>query len=226
MVARRRSGLVVVQGVLLALCAGSAAVFAAWLLGFNGLGLVGGDLPERVAGANAVMSEQVLVQGQAGVATVAAANAQIPSLDGAHEAGDGASEFYGNQARLAFWSPSWSEHAAWVAARALPALGLAALWWLLFRVVHDVQAGAGSDRRTTVRLRLVAGLVVVGVPGVELLRWLVARWLVESSTAARVADVPALHLDLWPFAVGLVIWVIASLWEEAARMREDLAGLV
>ena len=55
-VRRSRLGLALVQGVLLALCAASALVFAAWLLGYNGLGLVDG----------AVMSDRLEQTPQAG----------------------------------------------------------------------------------------------------------------------------------------------------------------
>jgi hypothetical protein len=119
-----------------------------------------------------------------------------------------------------------TQHAAWVAVRALPALGLAVIWWLLFRVVQGVRGRGGFTRSVARRMWAIGVLVAVGLPLVQVLRWEVARWLVESSSAARIATVPALDLDLWPFAVGLVILVMASTWREAASMRDDLAGLV
>ena len=130
MVARRsRSVLALVQAVLLVLAVGTGLAFAAWMLGVNGLGLVGGSqLPVqfRTGGSNAVPSEAVLVGGKEGLATVIAANREaggIPTR--AVRPGDGTSEFYGNEAFLSFWALTWTQHAAWVAVRALPTLGLA-----------------------------------------------------------------------------------------------------
>jgi hypothetical protein len=140
--------------------------------------------------------------------------------------GDGTAEFYGNLAGLSFWAPTWAQHAAWVAVRALPAAGLAVIWWLLSRTVHDVRRNRGFTPRIPRRLRVVGALVLLGVPLLQLARWGVARWLVETSTASGIADVPALRLEVWPFATGLVILVLASAWRETVRMREDLEGLV
>ena len=227
-VRRSRLGLALVQGVLLALCAASALVVAAWLLGYNGLGLVDGAvMPDRLEQANVVMNEPVLVQGRAGVATVAAANQAIGGMPtGEVRPGDGTAEFYGNQANLDFWAPTRAQHAAWVAVRALPAAGLAGIWWLLARTVHDVRHDRGFTPRIARRLRVIGGLVLLGVPLLQLTRWEVARWLLETSTASGIADVPALRLEVWPFAAGLVILVLASAWGETIRMREDLEGLV
>jgi hypothetical protein len=227
---RSRSMLVLVQAVLFVLCVATGVVFAAWILGVNGLGLVSGaELPSplRTSESNGVPSEAVLVHGKEGLATVAAANGVTDGLSGrVIQPGDGSSEFYGNAAFLSFWAPTQSQHAAWFAVRALPALGLVVIWWLLFRIVQDVRRGSGFNRLVARRLQVIGLLVLVGMPVLQFGRWAVAGWLVESSNAAQIADVPPLHLDVWPFAVGLVILVMASTWREAAGMREDLEGLV
>ncbi len=58
------------------------------------------------------------------------------------------------------------------------------------------------------------------------MRWIVARWLVESSTAAEIAGPVSGTVSVWPVAVGLVLLVVALAWREAAGMRRDLQGLV
>ena len=231
MMARRsRSILALVQAVLLGLCVVTGVLFAAWVLGLNGLGLVAGaDLPSplQTGESNSAPSEAVLVKGPQGIATVAEANQAIGSLgEGTIQPGDGSSEFFGNRAFLSFRGPTKTQHAAWVAVRALPALGLTVISWLLFRIVRDVRRGGGFTRLVARRLRVIGLLVLVGMPLIQLGRWAVSRWLIESSTAAQIADAPPVHLGVWPFAVGLLILVLASTWHEAARMREDLAGLV
>jgi hypothetical protein len=230
-VARRsRSTASFAQVALLALCATTGLVFAAWVLGLNGLGLVSGaELPSQLtmSDSNGAPSEVVLVQGEEGLATVVAGNRIIHDAQkGPIQPGSGWTEFYGNEAFLSFEASTDSQHVAWFAVRALPSLGLAVIWWLLFRVVRDVGQGGGFSIVVARRLRLIGLLVLVGMPVLQLGRQAVAEWLVESSNAARIADVPPLHLDVWPFAVGLVILVMASAWREVAGMREDLDGLV
>lgn len=110
--------------------------------------------------------------------------------------------------------------------RALPPLGLAAIWWLIFGIVRGVGRGIGFTQPVARRIRAIGVLVLVGMPLVQICRWAVARWLVDTSNASKIADVPDFDLDLWPLAVGLVIVVTAAAWAEAARMREDLEGLV
>ena len=180
------------RGGLAALAVASALLFAAWLLGYNGFGVVdGAHLPLRVAQTtNAVPSELVEVRGPAGVATVTAANAVTGGVpNGEIHPGDGTSEFFGNQAGLSFWSLTGPQHLAWVGVRAVPALGLAVIWWLLARLVRDQRRGSGFHRRTAVRMAAIGALLLVGMPAVQIARWLVARWLIDSSSAARIVTV-------------------------------------
>lgn len=227
---RSKSILGSVEAVLLVLAVATGVVFAVWMLGYNGLGVISGsDLPPqlRTSDSNAVPSETVLVRGREGLATVVAANHETGGLRGGEiHSGDGSSEFYGNQVYLSFWAPSKVQHVSWLAVRALPALGLAVIWWLLFRIVREVRRGVGFTGAVARRMQFIGLLVLFGLPLVELARWQVAGWLVESSTAARIADVPPLHLDVWPFAVGMVVLVLAWSWRGAATMREDLEGVV
>lgn len=226
----RRSSVVLglVEAGLLALSAASVLVFASWILGYNGLGLVAGDvMPKQLSESNAVMHEPVHVLGAAGAATAAAGNRITGGVsDKLVRAGDGTSEFYGDEANLSFWAPTKSQHAAWVAVRAVPPLGLAGIWWLLLLIVRSVRRGEGFTKSVARRIRIIGALVLVGMPVVQLCRWEVAKWLVDSSSAAKIAVVGNFQLQLWPLAVGLVLLVMASAWGEAARMREDLEGLV
>jgi hypothetical protein len=226
----RRSSVMLgfVQAGLLVLSAASFLVFAGWILGYNGLGLVDGHvMPNQLKESNVVMNEPVHVRGLAGIATAEAGNHITGGLPtGVVQAGDGTSEFSGDAANLSFWAPTNRQHAAWVAVRAVPALGLAAIWWLLFLVVRSVRRGAGFTAPVARRIRIIGALLLVGMPVVQLCRWEVAKWLVDSSSAARIAVIGQFELELWPLAAGLVILVVASAWSEAAKMREDLEGLV
>ena len=222
---RRATPLLAVQGLLLTLCAFSLVAFAGWVFGYNGLGWGAELIGDRFDGRGDERAVRVL--GEAGTATAAAGNAitgGVPTTEVMN--GDGVSEFYGDTASLSFWSPTWAQHAAWVAVRAVPFVGMAAIWWLLFGIVRAVSQGVGFTGRVSRRISMIGLLVLVGLPAVELARWAVASWLVESSTAAEIADAQGLYLPFWPFAVGVAVLVMASAWRGAAAMREDLDGLV
>jgi hypothetical protein len=188
--------------------------------------------------SNAVPNELVVLPNKLGVATAAAGNGYTGGINGTlaqYDAsqspqgirpGDGTSEFYGDEAHLSFWALTRPQHAAWVAARVAPLLGLILIWWVVLMLVRDIGRGVGFTARTARRLTGLGLLLAIGMPVVQLARWAVARWLVESSTAAPIANAVDLHIALWPIAIGLVLFVLAVAWREAARMRNDLAGLV
>ena len=238
----RSSGLALVQSFLAVMVASTGLLAVAWITGYNGLGVLPA-LPHRlelsVQEVDAVPSEPVVVQGRAGVATAAAANAitggvngTLTNRDASHDPngsagpGSGTSEFYGNQAFLSFWALSTPQHVSWVAVRVAPLLGLTLIWWLLLAMVRNIRRGHGFTARTAKRIAGIGLLLALGMPLTQLLRWIVARWLVESSTATGIADPAPISLALWPVAVGMVLLVVALSWGEAARMRDDLQGLV
>lgn len=239
---RVATGLRVVQVVLAAMLVGTTVLAVAWIGGSNGLGLVSGGTLGHVGlelqENNSVPSEPVVLPNKYGVSTAAAGNAYTGGINGTlteHDAsqspqgigpGDGTSEFYGQEAHLSFWALTRTQHASWVAVRVAPLFGLILIWGTLLLLVRDIGRGRGFTTRTARRLTGIGLLVAVGMPVIQVSRWLVARWLVESSTAAPIANAADLRVALWPIAVGLVLVVVALAWREAARMRDDLAGLV
>lgn len=225
-----RSVLGFVQATLVVLLVGSSLTTAMWVVGHNGLQVVDtADLPLWLGeGAwNALPEEPVHVLGPAGVATAAASN-RITGWSGEGEvrAGNGTSEFFGSEANLSFLATTRAQRLAWSGVRLLPVIGLALLWWLLFLIVGQVRRGRGFERPVATRITLIGMLVMIGLPAIGFLKWLVARWLVETSTAANIAAAADSHFDLAPVAIGLVILVVGYAWGEAIRMREDLEGLV
>ncbi|MCA1783187.1 MAG: hypothetical protein ABR500_02500 [Dermatophilaceae bacterium] len=226
--ARRHTWIAALALVLAALSVGYALVLA---LGANGLGLVTSSPDEGLGrlgpDAFAVASMPVRVLGAAGPATAAAANAQIPAL-GSYEQGApaGAAEFFGDTAFVSIWAWELPAQLAWLAVRIIPALGLAVVWWLLFRISRDARSEHAWSARTTGRLRTMAALIGVGGPLAAVARWIVDRWLLESSTAAAVADPAALRIPLWTVAVGLALVMAAALVERATAMAEDLEGVI
>lgn len=230
-----------VQVLISMMLVGTSLLALAWMTGYNGFGVLP-RLPEavglRLQEVNGVPSEPVLVDGAAGVATAAAGNAITGGINGTladHDVsdstsgirpGDGTSEFYGNQAHLSFWALTKVQHVAWVAVRVVPLVGVAAVWWLLFLLVGGIRRGSGFTAMASRRIATIGLVLAAGTPVVQVARWLVAKWLVESSTAASIADPVSLRVALWPIVVGVVVMVVAVAWREAAKMRTDLQGLV
>jgi hypothetical protein len=239
---RATTGLRAVQLVVAAMLVGTTVLAVAWIGGYNGVGVLPGSTLDTVGlellESNAVPSEPVVLPNRYGVATAAAGNQVTGGINGTlteHDAsqnpngirpGDGTTEFYGQEAHLSFWAMTRSQHAAWVAVRVAPLIGLILIWWTLLMLVRDIGRGRGFTTRTARRLTGIGLLLGIGMPVVQLARWTVARWLVESSTAANIANAADLRIELWPIAVGLVLIVVAFAWREAARMRGDLEGLV
>ncbi|HEX8768099.1 MAG TPA: hypothetical protein VF714_07000, partial [Jatrophihabitans sp.] len=129
-------------------------------------------------------------------------------------------------ARVSFWAPTDPQRWAWVGSHGAPAAGMALMWLLLARIVRSVRRGEGFGKSTTRRILIVAALVGVGVPVVQVSQWLVARWLLATSAAGDLAEIPRVEIEIWPVAVAAVLVVLAVAWLEAGRMRRDLEGLV
>ena len=233
------SSLAAVQVFLAVMLASTSLLAVAWIGGYNGIGILP-RLPQSLSlnEFNSVPNEAVVIHGEPGVATAAAGNAITGGIDGTlsqHDAsqspnvispGDGTSEFYGNRAFLSFWAVTSLQHSAWVAVRVAPLVGGAVIWWALFLVVRDIRRGHGFTTKTARRIAGMGIVLGLGMPLVQVTRLLVARWLVESSTAAQIAEAAPVTVSLWPIAVGLVLMVVALAWREASTMRSELQGLV
>lgn len=217
--------------VALVLAALSALYAVILLIGANGLGWVFSGPGERLGqwwpDAFTVPSVPVHVLGEAGVATAAAANAQLPSLTSFENgAPPGAAEFFGDTAHISVWGWELGPQLLWLGVRVLPALGLAYVWWLLFRIARDARGQGAWSSRTARRLRIMALLVGVGGPLAALSHWLVDRSLLEASTAADVARMTDLQIPWWTVVVGLALLMAATLVDRATVMADDLEGLV
>lgn len=227
----KRSPLVVVEAALGALGVVSLLTALFWVIGGNGLGFVDGDrTPHSFIAAQAVPNVEVHVLGDIGVSTAAAANRAAGSRETSNGTvgADGRAyvEFFGNSSGVEFWAPTFLQRWAWVAANAAPAVGMALIWLLLARIVRSVRRGEGFAKSTTRRILIVAALVGAGVPLVQVSQWLVARWLLATSSAGDVAELPPVKIAFWPVAVAAVLVVLAIAWLEAGRMRRELEGLV
>jgi len=228
----KRRPLVVVEAALGVLGVLSLLMALFWVVGANGLRFVDGDrTPGRFLAAQAVPTVEVHVLGDIGLSTaVAASKAMGPGRDTSNGTvgadGSAYAEFIGNSAQVSFWAPTFLQRWAWVASHAAPAAGMALIWLLLAGIVRSVRRGEGFGKATTRRILIVAALVGAGVPLVQVSQWLVARWLLATSSAGDLAEIPPLKIAVWPVAVAAVLVVLAVAWLEAGRMRRELEGLV
>lgn len=223
----RRSAVGVVQVLALVLAAISAAWALAWLLGPNGFNVIpvyrlGNAL--TWSDANGMPYEAVTVDGEAGDQTAAAATEIVGGLSDTAN-GTVGSTFFGDESYVVLYVSSAKEF-LWMAVRALPLLGVAAIWWLVARILGDIRRGDGFAKKVERRIIAIGALVAVGSPLATFAQWKVADWLVSGSSGGEIATAAPLSINLSVVAMGLVVVAIGVAWREAASMRRELAGLV
>lgn len=227
-----RLGIYILQLSLMIFSIASALIFAVWLLGANGFGVLSPvRLPESLALSDiyAAPNEAVSVGGEeVGIATAIAAQEAIggsPSnFSGA--APSGTSEFFSNTASLSFLAVTAPQSIAWTTVRALPLAGMSVIFGLMFLLIRAVRQGQALTPKVARYLGAIGVIAAVGSPLLQWARWVVADWLVETSTAAQIAEAAPLKISLWPIILGLLIVMIGFAWREAILVKADTEGLV
>jgi hypothetical protein len=178
-----------------------------------------------------VMNERTELTGAAGLASVAAANARLGSLEQRSDQAAGGStsnwaEVSGpTEVSVSFWNPTLAQRWAYVLVRALPAAAAAAGLWLLAALIRSCRVRDPFTRRNVRRLGwitvLTAASGVIGDWGASFVR----RWLLDSSDAAGLVPVD-FSLSFGFVGLVLVLGVVTGVWRRGVGMREDLDGLV
>lgn len=211
-----------------------AAAAALWMLvGANGLGLVGAHgRPGAPSDASLVMNERVTVLGDAGLATVRAANEHLGSLEQRSDAaasgqrGPDLAEVTGpTEVTVQFWSPTGAQRWAWLLVRAVPAALAAVGLWLLADLTRSARRGSPFTRRNVHRLMVLTGLVAAGGLIGDWGAAFVRLWLIDSSDLGPLVPHDA-ELDFTFLGVVLLLGVVTEVWRRGVAMREDLDGLV
>jgi hypothetical protein len=98
--------------------------------------------------------------------------------------------------------------------------------WFVLRVMRDIAAGDPFEPRNVTRLRVVAAILVIGVPVVFFLDMAVRGALLGSMDLGGLE--PALFLSIpWQAVVaGMVVALLAEAFRAGSRLRDDVAGLV
>lgn len=211
-----------------------------WVLGYNGLGWVGlgnrmpGWLePVSMFGAHgqwtAIPSEPVrvapgtlnaILRGYGQVSDMPNSHGTVPAHWG---------ELLPGASRLAMWDPTHLQQAALVALHVVTYLAVAFIAVILARLVADSRRESPFTARSVNRLRRIGVLVLAGAPVVSFVNWLVARWMVESSSMGdrvSVYDYRLSSAPLWTMLVGAAVLVLADVWRRGVRMADDVEGLV
>ncbi len=227
-----RVELAIAEGALRVAAVLALAASLALLLGTNGLGLLSGrSLLHVRQEAEMVMNERTELTGTAGLASVAAANARLGSLEQRSDrAASGSATNWAEvsgptEVSVSFWNPSLAQRWAYVLVRALPAAAAAAGLWLLAALIRSCRVDDPFTRQNVRRLGWITVLTaaggVIGDWGASFVR----RWLLDSSDAAGLVPMD-FSLSLGFVGLVLVLGVVTGVWRRGVSMREDLDGLV
>ena len=231
-VGRSSVELAIAEGALRVAAALALVASGALLLGSNGVGLAEGRaVPPLAQDAGMVMHERTELTGAAGLASVAAANARLGSLEQRSDQAVGGvtanwAEVSGpTEVSVSFWNPSRMQRWAYVLVRAVPAAAAAAALWLLAGLTHSCRVGDPFTRRNVRRLGWITVLTatggVIGDWGASFVR----RWLLDSSDAAGLVPMD-FSLSFGFVGLVMVLGVVTGVWRRGVAMREDLDGLV
>jgi hypothetical protein len=91
-------------------------------------------------------------------------------------------------------------------------------------------AGDAFTSQMVLRLRLLAGLVLLGGFGTEMLEVVGSVYLLDyvglSELALGDSVTPLYHLDWWWIPIGLVVFAVAAAVDHGVAMRRELDGVV
>lgn len=114
----------------------------------------------------------------------------------------------------------------------LPGVGhavlVAAMAWVVLRLMTDIGRGSAFARRNVTRLRVLAGLLLVG--------WTVVYFAAATCTFAILTELDlsaidggpraALTLPVVPFVAGLIVALVAEAFRAGTKLQDDVEGLV
>jgi len=201
-------------------------IAASFLIGPHGLGVdvprLGGWIPEGIFEMHA---DGVL--------------AEIPEVDidlswantgeGAVDVSTGlpAVELSGPYTAVAnFLNHSRLEQSAYVVIGALTPILVAVVLWILLRVVSSVGHGSPFTEANARRLWVLAGLIGVGGTIASAADGWLDSFLISRSAAAPVFQASQTSFEIWPLLVGLLVAVVALVWNRGFALEKDTEGLV
>ena len=129
-------------------------------------------------------------------------------------------------AGVAFLNPTPLERALFVTARIVIPLTVVLVLWHLYQMVSSLERGTPFTSENGRRVRAVGLVIMVGgTLGVLVSRYL-DNWLITNSAAASAFDVGPGSIPLTPLVVGLLLTVLAIVWNHGVALEEDTEGLI
>ena len=98
--------------------------------------------------------------------------------------------------------------------------------WCIVLLLRTVAAGDPFDPVNVVRLRVVAAVLVLGVPVVDVLQSLVNAVLLGGLDLGALELPFRLDIPWVPMLAGLVVAMLAEAFKAGSRLRDDVDGLV
>ena len=128
-------------------------------------------------------------------------------------------------AQFTFNEPSVSQRVIWAVWHGTGSLLVMAGLWLVLLIVRSAKVGDPFARVNVNRLWGLAAIVAFGGVGYSWLSGFASMLMVQRSAAADLAVIQ-FEMELSPLLFGLVVAVLAGVWNIGVEMRDDLDGTV
>ncbi len=98
--------------------------------------------------------------------------------------------------------------------------------WCIVLLLRTVASGDPFDPLNVTRLRVVAGVLVLGAPVVYVLQVVSDAMVLTSLDVAGLDTTFTLEIPWVPMLAGLVVAMLAEAFKAGSRLRDDVDGLV
>jgi hypothetical protein len=133
--------------------------------------------------------------------------------------------FMFDRMQLNFWGPTRLDRWAYAGPSLATALLTLAVLFLLYQILGSVPKGEVFSRANARRMLWIAAIVGIGGSAVQLIEYAAHQNMVDHSAAAGLVEVP-FHFGAGPLLAGVLILVLAEVFRQGVRLRDDVAGLV
>lgn len=128
-------------------------------------------------------------------------------------------------ARFTFTEPTADQRVIWVVWRSLGSVLVVGGLWLTLSIVRSTKVGDPFVRANVKRLWRLAALVSIGGVAHSMVSGSAATLMIQRSAAADLAPIQ-FTIEFLPLLLGLVVAVLAGVWQIGVEMRDDVAGMV
>lgn len=234
-----KAGPRIVEAGLWLVAAVSAFWAALWVLGTNGLQLIGlDDLPHwlnpvTLYGAHGQWTSRPAVPVRLDDNDFSDLFQFFVHLNGAPDQHGSVPPHWGEllpgASVVQLWDASLLQRVTYLLLEETVFVTVAVVALTLARLVADSRLESPFTLRNVRRLQAIGGLLVAGAPLASFAHWACERWMVESSSAGDRVTVYGYGLSslpVWTMLIGAAVLVLADVWRRGVRMADDVRGLV